>query len=60
MGEHEQPKHEPQLPQDDEGHHPRRQAGGERPVPTPGRVGNLPEEAPGPGKPIVFPPREPE
>jgi hypothetical protein len=58
MGEHDRPKHEPQLPEDDEGHL-QRQAG-DRPVPTPGHIGNLPDEAPGPGKPIIFPPHEPE
>jgi hypothetical protein len=58
MGEHERPKHEPQLPEDEEGHRPHQ--AGERPIPTPGRIGNLPEDAMGPGKPIAFPPHEPE
>jgi hypothetical protein len=58
MGEHDRPRHEPSLPEDDEGHHPRQ--AGDRPAPTPGRIGNLPDDAPGPGKPVVYPPREPE
>jgi hypothetical protein len=29
-------------------------------VPTPGHIGNLPDDAPGPGKPVVFPPHTPE
>jgi hypothetical protein len=56
MAEHERPKQEPALPEDEGG--PGRQAG-DRPVPTPGHIGHLPDGAPGPGKPVVFPPREP-
>jgi len=36
MGEHDRPRREPQLPEDDKGH-VQRQAG-DRPVPTPGGV----------------------
>lgn len=56
MAEHENPQPEPRLPEDEE--RIKRQAG-DRPVPTPGHIGNLPDDAPGPGKPVVFPPREP-
>ena len=56
MAEHENPTPEPRLPEDEE--HIKRQAG-DRPVPTPGHIGNLPDDAPGPGKPVVFPPAEP-
>lgn len=54
MAEHEQPKKEPRLPDDEEAL--KRQAG-ERPVPTPGHIGNLPDDAPGQGRPVAFPPR---
>jgi hypothetical protein len=53
MAEHEKPKKEPRLPQDEQ--ELRRQAG-DRPLPTPGHVGNLPDDSPGPGRPVVFPP----
>lgn len=57
MAEHEDPKQQPRLPEDEGAH--KRQAG-DRPVPTPGRVGNLPDETtPGPDRTVVFPPREP-
>jgi hypothetical protein len=56
MAEHENPTPEPRLPEDEDRF--KRQAG-DRPVPTPGHIGNLPDDAPGPGKPVVFPPREP-
>jgi hypothetical protein len=56
MAEHENPHPEPRLPEDEDRH--KRQAG-DRPLPTPGHIGNLPDDAPGPGKPVVFPPREP-
>jgi hypothetical protein len=57
MAEHESPKPEPRLPEDEDA--PQREAG-DRPVPTPGRVGNLPDEdGPVPGLPIAFPPSEP-
>ena len=55
MGEHQQPKREPRLPDDEQD--VKRQAG-DRPVPTPGHIGNLPEDAPGPGAPVAFPPRD--
>ncbi|WP_158625170.1 hypothetical protein [Corallococcus terminator] len=47
MGEHESPRKEPQLPEDEQKN--KRQAG-DRPVPTPGRIGNLPDDARGPGE----------
>ena len=58
MAEHDRPKHEPPLPEDDEGHRTRQ--AGDRPIPTPGHIGNLPDDTPGPGKPIAFPPHSPE
>ncbi len=58
MAEHDRPQHEPPLPEDDEGHL-QRQAG-DRPVPTPGHIGHLPDDAPAPGQPVVFPPHTPE
>jgi hypothetical protein len=54
MAEHEQPKKEPRLPDDEE--ELKRQAG-DRPLPTPGHIGNLPDDAPGQGLPVSFPPR---
>jgi hypothetical protein len=56
MAEHDNPLPEPRLPEDEE--RLKRQAV-DRPVPKPGYVGTPPEEAPGPGKPVVFPPKEP-
>jgi hypothetical protein len=56
MAEHETPTPEPRLPEDEDRF--KRQAG-DRPVPTPGHIGNLPDDAPGPGKPVVYPPHEP-
>ena len=56
MAEHENPQPEPRLPEDEDRF--KRQAEN-RPVPTPGHIGNLPDDAPGPGKPVIFPPHEP-
>ena len=56
MAEHETPAQEPRLPEDEERF--KRQAG-DRPLPTPGHMGSLPGEAPGPGKPVVHAPGEP-
>ncbi|WP_224240609.1 hypothetical protein [Hyalangium gracile] len=56
MAEHDNPNPQPRLPEDED--RLKRQAG-DRPMPTPGHIGNLPDDAPGPGKPVVFPPREP-
>lgn len=55
MAEHPTPKKDPRLPQDEQ--ELKREAG-DRPVPTPGHIGNLPDDAPGQGKPVGFPPRE--
>lgn len=58
MGEHEHPnpKKEPRLPEDEE--ELKREAG-DRPVPTPGYIGHVPpDDAPGQGKPVGYPPRE--
>ncbi|MGE6763086.1 hypothetical protein ACQKGO_34060 [Corallococcus interemptor] len=46
MGEHESPRKEPQLPEDEQQN--KRQAG-DRPMPTPGHIGNLPDNGEGPG-----------
>ncbi|XXF78048.1 hypothetical protein P2318_34125 [Myxococcaceae bacterium GXIMD 01537] len=54
MAEHEQPGKEPRLPDDEE---ELKRKAAERPAPSPGRMGNLPDEAPGPGRPVTFPPR---
>jgi hypothetical protein len=56
MAEHDSPKKEPKLPQDES---PVKREAGDRPVPTPGRIGNLPDDAVGPGKPIAFPSNNP-
>jgi hypothetical protein len=56
MAKPQEPK--PQLPRPDEEDAPQREAG-DRPVPTPGHIGNLPDEAPGVGNPMNFPPNEP-
>ena len=56
MAEHDRPKHEPPLPEDDEGRRTRQ--AGDRPIPTPGHIGNLPDDAP--STPIAFPPHEQE
>ncbi len=55
MAEHD-PKQDKQLTPDDA---PglKREAG-DRPVPTPGHIGNAPDDANAPGKPVSFPPRE--
>ena len=58
MAEHDKPRREP--PQPDEGSRRATRQAGDRPLPTPGHVGHLPDDAPGPGKPVVYPPREPE
>jgi hypothetical protein len=55
MAEHPTPKKDPRLPQDEQ--ELKREAG-DRPLPTPGHIGNLPDDAPGQGKPVGFPPRE--
>jgi hypothetical protein len=57
MAEHNDPKQQPHRPEEEEG--PQREAG-DRPVPTPGHIGNLPDEEPGIGNPIVFPPDQPD
>ena len=49
---------QPQPPRPDEEDAPQREAG-DRPVPTPGHIGNLPDDAPGVGNPMNFPPNEP-
>ncbi|WP_158623437.1 hypothetical protein [Corallococcus sp. CA053C] len=46
MGEHDSPRKEPQLPEDEQ--ELKRQAG-DRPLPTPGHIGHLPDDARGPG-----------
>ncbi len=57
MAERETPKKDPRLPQDET---PLKREAGDRPIPTPGHIGNLPDDSPGPGKPVVFPPHSPE
>jgi hypothetical protein len=54
MAEKEKPKRDPQLPEDEQ---VLKREAGDRPVPTPGHIGNLPDDAPGPGVPVAFPPR---
>jgi hypothetical protein len=55
MAEHDTPQQPSQQPPEDEVQ-PERQAG-DRPAPTPGHIGNLPDDAP--GLPVAFPPQEP-
>ncbi len=55
MADPKEPKPQPLQPDEDG---PKREAG-DRPVPTPGHIGNLPDEEPGVGNPIVFPPHGP-
>ncbi len=55
MADPKEPQPQPLQPDEDG---PKREAG-DRPVPTPGHIGNLPDEEPGVGNPIVFPPYGP-
>ncbi|MBZ4419170.1 hypothetical protein [Myxococcus sp. RHSTA-1-4] len=57
MAEREVPKKDPRLPEDEA---PLKREAGDRPIPTPGHIGHLPDDSPGPGKPVVYPPHEPE
>ncbi len=57
MGEHEQAEARAPASRRRGGAQARRRESG--PVPTPGHIGNLPDDAPGPGKPIAYPPHEP-
>ncbi|HET9449901.1 MAG TPA: hypothetical protein VFO83_03425 [Aggregicoccus sp.] len=54
MAEHDPKKDQQLLPDDEQG--PKREAG-DRPVPTPGHIGNLPDPANTPGTPVIKPPR---
>ena len=54
MAEHDPKKDKQLLPDDEQG--PKREAG-DRPVPTPGHIGNLPDGAGAPEKPLISPPR---
>jgi len=56
MAQPQNPTPQTVRPEEEEG--PQREAG-DRPVPTPGHIGNLPDEEPGVGNPIVFPADEP-
>ncbi|MCP3137229.1 hypothetical protein [Pyxidicoccus xibeiensis] len=57
MAEHQRPKKEPKLPEDEQ--EIRREAG-DRPAPTPDHLGNLPDDSPGPGRPVGFPGSNPQ
>jgi hypothetical protein len=54
MAEKDKSKHDPRLPDDEQ---PLKREAGDRPVPTPGHIGNLPDDAPSQGQPVGFPPR---
>ncbi len=51
------PEQSPAPRREEEQPQPRREAG-DRPLPTPEHIGNLPEDNPVPGAPALFPTRE--
>jgi len=55
MAKQDRPQQPSQQPSEDEAQ-PQRQAG-DRPAPTPGHIGNLPDDAP--ELPVAFPPQAP-